>query len=152
MPTQIPLRLFDWRGKDNKLYTIVPTVNGQKVTGQKVTGQKVTKLLRQKVTGPYVFTKLSSHSCNLWLLKLSNKYQMLVFLFRCIHIVTFCPTYIRYMNQGIYTYCDFLSYLHTVHESRYIYIYIVWLLVLPTYRTWIKDTIYIYIPWFMYGM
>ena len=24
-------------------------------------------------------------------------------------IVTFCPTYIRYMNQGIYIYCDFLS-------------------------------------------
>ena len=32
---------------------------------------------------------------------------------RCIHIVTFCPTYIRYMNQGIYIYSDFLSYLHT---------------------------------------
>jgi hypothetical protein len=31
-----------------------------------------------------------------------------------LHIVTFCPTYIRYMNQGIY-------------------IYILWLLVLPTY-------------------
>ena len=29
------------------------------------------------------------------------------------------------------TYCDFLCYLHTVHESRYIYI--LWLLVLPTY-------------------
>jgi len=56
MPTQIPLRLFGWRGKDNKLYTIVPTVNGQKVTGQKVTGQKVTKLLGQKVTGQKVTT------------------------------------------------------------------------------------------------
>jgi hypothetical protein len=55
------------------------------------------------VQASYVFTKLSSHSCNLWLLKLSNKYQML-FLFRCIH---------------------------TVHESRYIYI--LWLFVLPTY-------------------
>ena len=36
----------------------------------------------------------------------------------------------------MYTYCDFLSYLHTVHESRYIYI--LWHFVLPTYGTWIK--------------
>ena len=34
-----------------------------------------------------------------------------------------------------------LSYLHTVHESRYIYI--LWLCVLPTYGTWIKVYIYI---------
>ena len=33
---------------------------------------------------------------------------------RCIHIVTFCPIYLRYMNQGIY-------------------IYILWLFILPTY-------------------
>jgi hypothetical protein len=25
---------------------------------------------------------------------------------RCIHIVTFCPTYIRYMNQGIYIFSE----------------------------------------------
>ena len=25
---------------------------------------------------------------------------------RCIHIVTFCPIYIRYMNQGIYIYLE----------------------------------------------
>jgi hypothetical protein len=33
-----------------------------------------------------------------------------------LHIVTFCPTHIRYMNQGIYIYCDFLSYLHTFEK------------------------------------
>jgi hypothetical protein len=36
------------------------------------------------------------------------------YMYQCIHIVTFCPTYIPYMNQGIY-------------------IYILWLFVLPTY-------------------
>jgi hypothetical protein len=34
------------------------------------------------------------------------------------------PTYVH-ESRCIHTYCDFLSYLHTVHESRYIYIYIV---------------------------
>jgi hypothetical protein len=46
------------------------------------------------------------------------------------HTVTFCPTYIPYMNLSVYT-LWLLSYLHTVHVSRYIYI--LWLLVLPTY-------------------
>ena len=32
-------------------------------------------------------------------------------------IVTFCPTYIRYMNQGIYIYCDLLFYT-VVKELR----------------------------------
>ena len=38
------------------------------------------------------------------------------------HTVTFCPTYIPYMNLGVY---------------------ILWLFVLPTYGTWIKVYIYI---------
>ena len=46
------------------------------------------------------------------------------------HTVTICPTYIPYMNLSVYT-LWLLSYLHTVHVSRYIYI--LWLLVLPTY-------------------
>ena len=79
----------------------------------------------------YVFTKLSFHSCNLWLLKLSNKFQMLLFLFRCIHIVTFCPTYIRYMNQGVYiyivTFCP--TYIH-VKQKYKLWLFVLWLFVL----------------------
>ena len=49
------------------------------------------------------------------------------YMYQCIHIVTFCPTYIPYMNLGVY---------------------ILWLFVLPTYGTWIKVYIYIYIVTF----
>ena len=48
------------------------------------------------------------------------------YIYQCIHIVTFCPTYIPYMNLGVY---------------------ILWLFVLPTYGTWIK--VYIYILWLL---
>ena len=47
------------------------------------------------------------------------------YMYQCIHIVTFCSTYIPYMNLGVY---------------------ILWLFVLPTYGTWIK--VYIYIATF----
>jgi hypothetical protein len=65
------------------------------VNGQKVTGQKVTKLLGQKVT-IYIFypggQKVTIYICYPGGQKVTGP---------------FCPTYIWYMNQGIYIYCYF---------------------------------------------
>jgi hypothetical protein len=39
-----------------------------------------------------------------------------------VHIVTFCPTYIPYMNLGVYILWLFVLPTYGIHESRYIYI------------------------------
>ena len=57
------------------------------------------------------------------------------------HTVIFCPTYIPYMNLGVYILWLFV--LSTYGTWIKVYIYILWLFVLPTYGTWIKVYIYI---------
>ena len=69
----------------------------------------------------YIFMNNTSELRMSWIL--GNITQL------CIHVsvYAYCDflSYLHTVHESrcIYTYCDFLSYLHTVHQSRYIYIY-----------------------------
>ena len=102
-------------------------------TNMKIKHQHTTKCVHC-----YIFMNNTSELRMSWIL--GNITQLCIHVytvheFGCIHIVTFCPTYIRYMNQGIYiyivTFCP--PYIHVKQKYK------LWLFVRQgkTYRLWL---------------